>query len=168
MGSYVMSESTGIIFNNEMNDFSIPVAESDGLLPAPANFIEPQKSPMSSMSPIIILNEQKEVTMVVGGAGGILIMTSIIQFIISFLFLNQSVDDSLAVKRLHHQLQPMHVRYEDGYDPEILKFLESKGHKTFRQPPIISGFASVIAITKRNGEVEASIDPRRGGKVTIF
>lgn len=168
MGSYVMSDSTGIIYNDEMNDFSIPVAESDGLLPAPANFIVPRKSPISSMSPMISINENKEVSMVLGGAGGILIMTSVVQFILRFLYLNQTMEESLATKRLHHQLQPMHVLYEDGYDPAILRFLESKEHETFEQKPIISGFASVIVISTKNGKVEAAIDPRRGGKVSVF
>lgn len=59
-----------------MDDFSIPLGVSDGLLPAPANFIAPQKSPMSSMSPIIVLDENNEVQLVTGGAGGILIMST--------------------------------------------------------------------------------------------
>lgn len=167
MGAYLMSNSTGILYNNEMNDFSIPVADSDGLLPSPANFISPGKSPISSMSPIIVLNDQKEVSLVLGGAGGILIMTSMIQFLINYLYLNQSIETSLAMKRLHHQLQPMYVTYEAGYDEDILRFLESKEHVTEESPPIISGFASVIVIANKNGKVEAAIDPRRGGKVTI-
>jgi gamma-glutamyltranspeptidase len=68
MGSWVMSNSTGIIFNNEMDDFSIPSA-SDGLLTATANSIKPAKSPMSSMAPLILLNEKHEATMIAGGAG---------------------------------------------------------------------------------------------------
>lgn len=63
-----MSESTGIVYNNEMDDFSIPSA-SDGLLVSVANSVQPAKSPMSSMSPIIVLNENHEVTLAVGGAG---------------------------------------------------------------------------------------------------
>ena len=62
----------------------------------------------------------------------------------------------------------MYVRHEDGYDPEILKFLESKDHVTYEQPPIISGFASVIAISRKNGYLEAAIDPRRGGKIALY
>jgi gamma-glutamyltranspeptidase len=160
-----MSDSTGMIYNDEMNDFSIPVAASDGLLPAPANFIAPGKSPVSSMSPIIILNDKKEVTLVLGGAGGILIMTSIVQFLVNYLYLNQSVETSLAMKRLHHQLQPMSVRYEDLYDENVLRFLESKGHVTVKSSSIISGFASLNAVANKNGKIEAAIDPRRGGKV---
>lgn len=68
MGSWVMSDSTGLIFNNEMDDFSIPSA-SDGLLTATANQIKPAKSPMSSMTPMILINENHDVSMIVGGAG---------------------------------------------------------------------------------------------------
>lgn len=156
-----------MIYNNEMNDFSIPTASSDGLLPAPANFITPGKSPISSMAPIIVVNDNKEVSLVLGGAGGILIMTSIVQFLVNFLYLNQSIESSLAMKRLHHQLQPMWVRYEEGYSDDILKFLESKEHETVKAAPIVSGFASVIAIANRNGKLEAATDPRRGGKVAF-
>lgn len=167
MGAYLMSDSTGMIYNNEMNDFSIPIAGSDGLLPAPANFIAPRKSPISSMCPIIVVNDQKEVSLVLGGAGGILIMTSIVQFMLNYLYLNQSIETSLAMKRLHHQLQPMSVRYEEDYSEDILRFLESKGHETVQSPTIISGFASVIVIANKNGKIEAAIDPRRGGKVAF-
>ena len=163
-----MSESMGLIYNNEMNDFSIPAADSDGLLPAPANFIAPGKSPISSMSPIIIVNEHKDVTMVLGGAGGILIMTSVVQFLINYLYLNQSIETSIAAKRLHHQLQPMQLEHEISYSPDVLRFLESKGHETLEQSLSTSNLESIIVITNRNGKVEAGIDPRRGGKYTIF
>lgn len=163
-----MSESTGMLYNNEMNDFSIPVAASDGLLPAPANFIAPGKSPMSSMAPMIMLDANRDVSLVLGGAGGILIMTSIVQFIMNFIYLNQSIENSLATERLHHQLQPMHVSYEAGYNPEVLKFLESKGHETFQAASSTSGFASVLAIARKNGKLQAATDPRRGGKAVVF
>lgn len=161
-----MSESTGIIFNDEMNDFSIPAAYSEGLLLSEANFIAPGKNPMSSMSPVIILNEEKEAAMIVGGAGGVLIMTTVIQLIIYFMYLNQSLEASLAMKRFHHQLQPMRIRFENGFDPEIVKYLETKGHATYVEPN--SGFASLIAIGRRNGQLEVGVDMRRGGKGTIF
>lgn len=167
-GSYVMSESTGIIFNNEMNDFSIPNAFSDGLLPAPANFIAPGKSPVSSMSPIIVLNDRKDAVLVMGGAGGILIMTAVIQVIINYLYLNQSLETSIAMKRLHHQLQPMSIEYEADFSPQILEFLQDRGHDIHKESDGVGGFSSLIAIGRRNGRVEAAIDLRRDGKATVF
>lgn len=168
MGSYVFSDSTGIIYNDEMDDFSIPSAESDGLLPAPANYIAPGKSPMSSMSPVIILNKEKEVSIVLGGAGGILIMTSIVQFLINLLYFKQSLENSIEMPRLHHQLEPMYVRHEETYDPEILRFLKSKGHDTFAERPSVAGFSCVVVIVKTNQTLEAAVDARRGGVTRIF
>lgn len=160
-----MSESTGIIFNDEMNDFSIPAS---GSIPAPANFIVPGKSPVSSMSPMIVVNDQKDVVLVVGGSGGRLIMTAALQVLINFLYLDQPLTASVAMKRIHHQLQPMAIRYEYDFDPDILKFLESKEHEMYEQPKS-AGFGGINAVGRKNGKVEASGDPRRGGgKATIF
>jgi gamma-glutamyltranspeptidase / glutathione hydrolase / leukotriene-C4 hydrolase len=156
------------MYNNEMNDFSIPKAASDGLLPAPANFVAPKKSPISSMAPIIILDANKDVSLVIGGAGGILIMTSIVQVLLSYLFFNQSLKDSINSLRLHHQLQPMRIRYEKGFDENILKFLEEKGHTLDQYPDIVTGFAAVVAIANKNGKVEAATDDRRGGAYEII
>lgn len=90
-GAYVYSDELGITYNDQMDDFSIPLAESDGLLPAPANFIAPKKSPMSSMSPIIVLDQNKDVQLVLGGAGGILIMSETLKlnFLRNFVKFNQ-------------------------------------------------------------------------------
>jgi gamma-glutamyltranspeptidase / glutathione hydrolase / leukotriene-C4 hydrolase len=168
MGSYLMSESTGIIFNNEMNDFSIPSAASDGLLPAPGNFIAPGKSPMSSMNPIIVVDKHGEVTMVSGGAGGILIMTSLIQTLLNFFYLNMPIQKAIDSHRLHHQLQPMRIRYEFGYEPEIIEFLASKGHEMYEQAPMVTGFAAVVALVRKEGKFEGAVDSRRGGRVIVF
>ena len=168
MGSYFMSESTGIIFNNEMNDFSIPSAASDGLLPAPGNFIAPGKSPMSSMNPTIVVDKKGEVAMVIGGAGGVLIMTSMIQTMLNYFYLNKPIQEAIDSHRLHHQLQPMRVRYEFGYDPEIIKFLASKDHVMYEQAPMFTGFAAVVALVRKDGKLEGAIDSRRGGRVIVF
>lgn len=102
-------------------------------------------------------------------AGGILIMTSLILFLVNMLYLNQTMETTMAMKRFHHQLDPMRIRFENGYDqPDIRTYLTSKGHASVTASPIISGFASVIAISSRNGIVETGIDPRRGGKGTVF
>lgn len=62
-----MSESTGIIYNDEMDDFTKPI--SGGLMSSPSNYIRPAKCPMSSMTPMILLDENKDVSLVVGAAG---------------------------------------------------------------------------------------------------
>lgn len=151
-----------------MNDFSIPNANSDGLLQAPANFIAPGKSPMSSMSPTIIINAQNDVSLIAGGAGGILILTSLVGFLVNYVYLTQSLEFSIKAKRLHHQLQPMSILHERGYDEAILKFLESRGHKIVAENARLSGFASLNAIGVRNGKIDAQVDLRRGGSARVF
>lgn len=166
MGSLVMSESTGIIFNDEMDDFSIPQPNNTNL-PTPANFITPGKSPLSSMTPVLVLNDKNDVTLILGAAGGYMIPTSVIQVILNYMYFNQSLQESIDMKRFHHQLQPMTLRHENGYNPAILEYLNAKGHVLTEAAPL-SGFAAIAGIGIKNGKIEAGMDQRRGGKVNIF
>jgi gamma-glutamyltranspeptidase/glutathione hydrolase/leukotriene-C4 hydrolase len=77
-GAYFGGNTTGIIYNNEMDDFSVP-SESNmyGLPPSPSNFIKPGKRPMSSMSPIIVVDEDDDVRLVLGASGGSRIITGV-------------------------------------------------------------------------------------------
>ena len=78
MGSMRRSQSTGIILNDEMDDFSTPgVINVYGIPASPANFVKPEKRPMSSMCPSIIVNNKGDVKMIIGGAGGSKITTSV-------------------------------------------------------------------------------------------
>lgn len=80
------------------------------------------------------------------------------------------METSLALKRFHHQLQPMYIRFENDFDrPDIVTYLRNeKGHGTVRASPLLSAFASIVGISNRNGKVEAKVDPRRGGKACTF
>lgn len=79
------------------------------------------------------------------------------------------MEAALAIKRFHHQLEPMYVRLEDDYDrPDIVSYLNEKGHQTKTSSPVLSAFASIVAISNRNGKVETAVDPRRGGKGVVF
>lgn len=79
-GSDVVSSSTGIILNDQMDDFSaLNITNADGLPPFPNNYIEPEKRPLSSMAPSIVLDENYDVCLVVGAAGGTHITTAVLQ-----------------------------------------------------------------------------------------
>ncbi|KAL8889721.1 MAG: hypothetical protein Q9192_005977, partial [Flavoplaca navasiana] len=107
-GSQLMVESTGVIMNNEMNDFSIPNSSNAfGYVPSPSNYIRPGKRPLSSISPTIVeFLSNNTLYFVVGAAGGSRIITSTIQNLWNVLDRGLSAPAALAQPRLHDQLQP--------------------------------------------------------------
>ena len=106
-GSQLVVPETGVIMNNEMNDFSIPnQSNAFGYAPSPANFIKPGKRPLSSISPTIV-EYLKNGTLyyVIGSAGGSRIITATIQNLWHVLDQNETVKESLAEPRLHDQVR---------------------------------------------------------------
>lgn len=120
---------TGIILNDEMDDFSTPGLENIyGIPPSPNNYIVPGKRPMSSMAPSIIVKPDGNVGMVIGSAGGSKITTAIANTIILHYYMKSkaSLWEMFSSKRLHHQLLPNVISYEPGFDPKILEGLRVK------------------------------------------
>lgn len=163
------SESTGIILNNEMMDFAIPHHHPWKL--NPANYIESFKQPMSSMCPTIIVNkENKTVRLIIGAAGGPKIITSTLQVIARNLWLGESIMTAVKAARLHHQLKPMQLEFENGFPISILKGLRERGHSLKMLDTatpalnIISMpvYSCVNAISQEKGGIYGEGDPRRG------
>lgn len=165
----IRSRSTGIILNSEMDDFSTPGTVNEYGVPAsPANFIMPKKRPISSMVPTIIVDKHGEPSLLIGAAGGTKITTSVANVIIQNLFLNKPIVDAVSAKRIHHQLAPMVIQYEQEFDINVLKDLNSF-HHTIEPMTLEPGFSAVTAISKdKHGRISASYDPRRGGSVAIL
>ncbi|VFQ68094.1 unnamed protein product [Cuscuta campestris] len=174
-GAGVMSPSTGILLNDEMGDFSIPTEVSpDTLPPSPANFISPNKRPLSSMTPIIILKDN-QLAGVIGGSGGINIIAAVTQVFINHFVLGMNPSVAVQSPRVYHQLIPNVVLYEnwtviDGDHIELSDekkhFLEERGHQLQAQ----NGGAScqfVVQSLPKPGEVlgvlTAVSDPRKDG-----
>ena len=108
-----MSPRTGIIFNDEMDDFSFPDIINDfGLPPSPNNFAKPGKRPLSSMSPAIFVDSAGDVKLAIGAAGGTSITSATALTSIYNLRLGWDIAESLDEPRLHHQLMPMRVDYQ--------------------------------------------------------
>ena len=109
---------TGIIYNNQMDDFSTPgSANSFGYQPTAANFIRPGKRPMSSMSPTIVIDRKtREAKLVVGASGGSRIITAVAQVAIKALWMGLDIKDAIDDRRVHHQLYPTSVDFEQGFD----------------------------------------------------
>lgn len=166
-GSMLVSPSTGIILNNEMDDFSLPGVNSYyGVPPSPANFIKPGKIPQSSMSPSIILDANDNVRMVIGASGGTRITSSEGMVILMHLYLGVDLDEAIRMKRFHHQLIPMAVQCELGMDAEFRKMFEKYGHKTIDLSKTAS---SVMAISVQEGnKYYPSADARREGVTALI
>ncbi|XP_029177745.1 glutathione hydrolase 1 proenzyme-like isoform X3 [Nylanderia fulva] len=165
-GAMIRSESTGIIFNDEMDDFSSPnITNGFGLPPSPANFIRPGKRPLSSMCPTIVVDQNNNVRLVIGAAGGTKITSSVAISMALHLLSNYNIKEAIDARRLHHQLFPMNVENEKYFCPDTLNYLNKVGHNI----TTYSGIGSAItAVSKENGLLTANSDYRRQGSVAGY
>nr|NIO09266.1 gamma-glutamyltransferase [Deltaproteobacteria bacterium] len=129
-GSKVMVRQTGIILNNEMDDFSIKegVPNTYGLIGGHANSIAPKKTPLSSMTPTIILDGDRPI-LVVGASGGPRIISATVQTILNALDFAMPIKDAVAAPRIHHQWKPDQLRVEEGIPEATRESLQRRGHQ---------------------------------------
>ncbi|KAH7730503.1 gamma-glutamyl transpeptidase precursor [Aphelenchoides avenae] len=116
LGAVVRSEQLGIVWNDHMDDFSTPGAKNFyGYEPSEANYIEPGKRPLSSMSPMIVYNHKsKQVKVNIGASGGSKIVSSIAQVLTHVLSFNKTVKEAIDFPRVHNQFTPLKTDYEVG------------------------------------------------------
>ena len=160
-GSKVIVPGTGVVLNNEMDDFSIQpgVPNAFGLVGAEANAIAPGKRPLSSMSPTIVLKDGQPV-LTVGAAGGPKIITQVVQTIVGVIDLDQTISNAVASPRLHHQWRPDTLLVERGFPPETIERLKSIGHDA--RPNVSPGVTQAISRDRR-GVFYGVSDPRVPG-----
>ena len=167
-GSAVVVQGTGIILNNEMDDFSSKpgVANQFGVVGKDANAIVPNKRPLSSMTPSIFIKDNN-VVMVIGTPGGSRIFTSIFQVVTNVFDNHMTLKQAVQAPRYHHQLLPSNVIYIESFQnnvPKQLKTeLEQMGYSFYQQD--FSGDIQVIKIT--NNKPDAVSDIRGRGKAII-
>lgn len=162
-GSKVIVPGTGVVLNNEMDDFSIQpgVPNAFGLIGAEANAIEPGKRPLSSMSPTIVLAAGEPV-MTVGAAGGPTIITQVVLALIRRLDLKQPLAEAIGGPRWHHQWSPDQLRVEAKLDPVVLAGLTAWGHPLKVTQSM--GVSQGITLDRATGEFTGVSDPRVHGQ----
>lgn len=156
-GSKVVIPGTGVLMNNQMDDFSAQpgMPNAYGLVGAEANSVQAGKRPLSSMSPTLVFKGEAPV-LSVGAAGGPTIITQVLQTLVNHLILQKPLEEAMRTVRVHHQWLPDQVYYDHFADKALLKGLEKKGHRLKVWPP----FGATQAITLGDVGFTAVTEPR--------
>lgn len=157
-GSGITVPGTGILLNNEMDDFSAKpgIPNAYGLLGAEANRIESGKRPLSSMTPTIVFRDDKP-WLVTGSPGGSRIITTVLQAIVNAVDHNMNVAAAISVPRFHNQWLPDSVFVEPGFSPDTLQLLRGRGHQVKQ----VRGMGSAQSVVWENGLFYGAADPRK-------
>ena len=159
-GLGLVAEGTGVLLNNELDDFTAKPGASNafGLVGFAANLPGPNKRPLSSMTPAIVLKDGKPF-LITGTPGGSRIITAVLQVITNVIDFKMPVAEAVSAPRLHNQWQPDEVYAEPGFAPDVLEGLARRGHNVVRTAPATS--ANSIAVTVSG--IVGSADPRTRG-----
>ncbi|MBW4620354.1 MAG: gamma-glutamyltransferase [Cyanosarcina radialis HA8281-LM2] len=166
-GSGVVAPGTGILLNDEMDDFAIApgVPNVFGLVGGEANAIAPKKIPLSSMTPTI-LTEKDRFRLATGAPGGSTIITTVLQIILNVAIYDMDAGAAVSAGRLHHQWLPEKLRVEPwAFEPATLEDLRRRGHEIEQQPEW--GNANIV-IQQPDGSLEGAADPRGEGAALGF
>jgi len=163
-GSGIMIPGTGMLMNNEMDDFSSKPGTPNGygLLGSEANSIEANKRPLSSMTPTIIFKDNKPY-LVLGSPGGSRIITTVLQVALNVMEHDMNVAQAVNSPRIHHQWLPEVLMIEKGFGPDTEKLLREKGYRLYPS----STMGSVQAILKDGEYFYGAADPRRPGSGAV-
>jgi gamma-glutamyltranspeptidase/glutathione hydrolase len=163
-GTGLVAEGTGILLNNELDDFSAKpgVPNAYGLIGGEANAVAPGKRPLSSMSPTIVLADGAPF-LVTGSSGGPRIITTTLQIIMNVIDHGMNVAVATYAPRVHHQWLPDELRVEDGLSPDTIRLLEQRGHDVV----VGDAMGSTQSIMVTDAGLFGSSDPRTPGALTL-
>ena len=163
-GSGLVAQGTGILLNNEMDDFSAKpgVPNGYGLIGGNANAVEGRKRPLSSMSPTIVMKEGKPF-IVTGSPGGARIINTTLQIIMNVIDHNLNIAEASYASRVHHQWLPDELRVEKSLNRDTINLLEAKGHKV----SVKDAMGSTQSIMVTDEGIFGASDPRRAGSETL-
>jgi len=163
-GSAVTIRGTGILMNDEMDDFAARPGTPNlfGLIQGERNKIEPLKRPLSSMTPTIVMRPDGKPWFALGGRGGPRIINAVTQSIINVIDHRMTMQQALNAPRVHHQWLPDHIIFEPfGMSPDTQNVLLGYGHKFVEKPMYIAS-ATAIMIDEDGVRIGA-IDIRSDG-----
>jgi gamma-glutamyltranspeptidase / glutathione hydrolase len=162
-GSKVVIPGTGVVMNNQMDDFSVQpgVPNAFGLIGAQANAVGPGKRPLSSMTPTIVLKRGKPI-IALGAAGGPKIISTVLQELVAMLDLGQSPTDAIAAPRIHQQWSPDELMAEKALPDAVLAALAERGHKVKELNSL--SVSHIVARSADGKSFVGAADPRAGGK----
>ena len=164
-GSGLVADGTGLLLNNELDDFAAKpgAANAYGLLGGDANAPGPAKRPLSSMSPTLVFKDGK-LLMATGSPGGSTIISTVLQIILNVIDHGLNVAEAENAPRAHDQLWPDELRIERGMSPDTIRLLEAMGHKVVVRDAM--GSANTIVRTP-DGELEGASDLRQRGTLAV-
>ena len=158
-GSKVVAKKSGIILNNEMDDFVAQpgVPNFYGLVGSFANAVAPGAVPLSSMSPTLLESPDGSTKIAIGASGGPFIISSTLQVIINLLDFGMDPNRAVSVPRMHHQWQPQVLFLDQGIPKDIHMILQAKGHTTKE----MSFYSSVQVVMQKGDIFMGAQDPRK-------
>lgn len=160
-GSRVVAAGTGILLNDEMDDFAAAPGQPNafGLVQGERNAIQPGKRPLSSMTPTLVTRDG-ELVMALGSPGGPRIISTVLQVLVNVLDFGLNAQEAVSRPRIHHQWLPDVLRHESGLSPDTLAILQRMGHRL--EGGTATGQCAVVRILP-DGSREGGIDMRRPG-----
>jgi gamma-glutamyltranspeptidase/glutathione hydrolase len=163
-GCGIVAEGTGVLLNNELDDFTAKPNAGNvyGLIGGEANIPAPAKRPLSSRSPTMVFKDN-QLELVTGAAGGSRIISIVLQIILDTIDHGLNVAEAEEAPRIHHQLYPDELRVERGLSNDTIRLLEAKGHKIVVREPM----GSAYTIARKGGILTGASDPRHRGTLAV-
>ncbi len=163
-GSAVTAKGTGVLLNDEMDDFAAQPGKANmfGLIQGEKNSVQPGKRPLSSMTPTIVLRKDGSFWFALGARGGPRIISAVIQSVINVIDHDMDIQEAIDAPRIHHQWLPDEILYEKfGLSPDTMAILLKLGHKFTARP---GGVASATGVMFDNKGIRlGAIDSRSDG-----
>ena len=168
-GSAVVAKGTGIIMNDEMDDFAAKPGTPNlyGLIQGERNAVAPRKRPLSAMTPTFVLRKDGSLWFTVGSPGGPTIINTVLDVITNVIDYNMNIQQAIDAPRIHHQWLPDELVYEPyGLSGDTQKALSQRGHKLVDKPRYL-GDCEGIMIEEKTGIRLGATDPRRSDGLAV-